>query len=287
MAERTRAARDERHVALEPGCDGLSTLVHLLPAAEALAIDDLIDRMARSQRSDTDPRSHAQRRSDVLTGLVLGTCDRGAFTPTVLLTVPAATIAGHADEPGDLHGYGPIDPDTARGLAARAPTHIRVLTHPTTGDPVLLTRHRRPPSAHPDESRGTALPTAVAGPEAGATVQANPASATGGAAPAAAESGRSRYSASALMRTALMVADETCRFPNCARRASRCELDHTRDWALGGSTTPDNLAHLCSGHHHLKHHGGWSVEAGPGRTLLWTTPRGAQFTTHPARGASP
>ncbi|MDQ1607570.1 MAG: hypothetical protein QOE16_302, partial [Microbacteriaceae bacterium] len=32
-----------------------------------------------------------------------------------------------------LDGYGPIDPDTARTLAAHAPSFIRLLTHPETG----------------------------------------------------------------------------------------------------------------------------------------------------------
>jgi hypothetical protein len=250
IAERVRAARDERYVGLEPGCDGMSTLVHHLAAAEALAIDDLVDKMARAMRSDDDSRSHAQRRSDALTGLVLGDGERRGITPTVLITVPATTIAGVSDELGELHGYGPIDAETAREIASWAPTFIRALTSPDSGEPLVVTRHRHRPVADSGDGGGK----------------------------------RAGYVAPALLRTALMVADETCRFPNCSRRAGRCELDHTCDWALGGETTADNLAHLCSRHHHLKHDGGWTVAAGRGRRLSWTSPSGGEYSTAPAVG---
>jgi len=42
------------------------------------------------------------------------------------------TLLG-GDAPGELEGYGPIDPDTARRLAGHAPSFTRILTHPYTG----------------------------------------------------------------------------------------------------------------------------------------------------------
>lgn len=53
--------------------------------------------------------------------------------PTVHVTVPVMTLLGRAEDPGVLDGYGPIDPDTARTLAAQAPSFARLLTHPVTG----------------------------------------------------------------------------------------------------------------------------------------------------------
>jgi hypothetical protein len=94
--------------------------------------------------------------------------------------------------------------------------------------------------------------------------------------------GRERYRATADMRLALRLADQTCRFPGCNRRAERCELDHTTPWAHGGTTHPGNLHHLCPKHHHLKHDNtGWTVASGPNRTLHWTAPTGRRYTTHP------
>jgi hypothetical protein len=152
--------------------------------------------------------------------------------PTVVVTVPALSLLGHDAGAAELHGYGPIDIDTARRLAARAPSFIRLLTHPDTGETLSVgrTRYRPPPD----------------------------------------------------LRLALLLDDETCRFPNCNRRAESCELDHTTDWAHGGETGRANLHHLCPKHHHLKHDtSGWSVTAHPGRTLEWSSPTGRKYSTTP------
>ncbi|MBF4567776.1 DUF222 domain-containing protein [Plantibacter sp. VKM Ac-2880] len=52
---------------------------------------------------------------------------------TVQMTVPALSALGVTDEPGELDGYGPIDPDTAARLAVTAPSMTRILTQPETG----------------------------------------------------------------------------------------------------------------------------------------------------------
>jgi hypothetical protein len=272
---RNRQAREERSVWLSPECDGMATLTHHLPAVEAVAIDDLLDKIARAERSDTDPRTHPQRRADALTRLVL-TPDNPArpasITAAVLVTIPAATVAGVSDAPGELHGYGPIDPDTARTIAATAPTFLRVLTHPVTGDPTMVTRHWGRAAADHLPATATARP---------ATVTARPTIGTDGRA----ETGRDRHDASPELRLVLAAIDETCRFPHCGRRANRCELDHTQDWANGGATTAENLTYLCSRHHHLKHDTRWTVQPDPDRPrhLNWHSPHGREYSTAPAR----
>ena len=57
----------------------------------------------------------------------------GAVQPRINVTVPVLTLLGLDDEPADLEGYGPIDADTARRLAAHAPSMRRILVHPETG----------------------------------------------------------------------------------------------------------------------------------------------------------
>ncbi|MDO9397893.1 MAG: HNH endonuclease signature motif containing protein, partial [Herbiconiux sp.] len=155
------------------------------------------------------------------------------IVPTVILTVPVLSLLGHDDAPADLHGHGPIDLPTARRLAAKAPSFVRILTHPVSGETLTVERTRYRPTAD--------------------------------------------------QRLALQLDDVTCRFPGCGRRAPRCELDHTTDWAHGGATSRANLHHLCSKHHHLKHdRTGWTVTAHPGRLLEWTSPTGRTHTTVPA-----
>jgi hypothetical protein len=60
--------------------------------------------------------------------------------PTVIVTVPLTTLIGTGEEPGNLDGYGPIDPATARRLVALAPTFRRLLIDRDTGVALSLGR---------------------------------------------------------------------------------------------------------------------------------------------------
>ncbi|MEO7147750.1 MAG: HNH endonuclease signature motif containing protein, partial [Terrimesophilobacter sp.] len=68
------------------------------------------------------------------------------------------------------------------------------------------------------------------------------------------------------------------------RNTRHCDIDHTLAWEHGGTTTPENLAHLCRWHHTLKHHGGWTVKQTSPGTLEWTSPHGNLITTQPPPG---
>ncbi|GAA3863768.1 hypothetical protein GCM10022381_04640 [Leifsonia kafniensis] len=65
---------------------------------------------------------------------------RRGIRPTVIVTVPMFTLMGLSDEPATLDGYGPIDPDTARELCAKAPSFLRLMVNPETGVPLSLGR---------------------------------------------------------------------------------------------------------------------------------------------------
>ena len=96
--------------------------------------------------------------------------------------------------------------------------------------------------------------------------------------------GRERYRVPADLRTALVIRDETCRFPGCRRRAMRCDIDHADAWHDDdGCTEIDNLEHLCRKHHRLKHEVGWQLEHHGGGRISWTSPVGRRYTTAPAR----
>ncbi|MCS5716283.1 HNH endonuclease [Herbiconiux sp. CPCC 205716] len=241
---RHREAREERAVWLEKERDGMATLVCHLPAVAAYAIDDTLDQLGRALRSPEETRTHAQLRADGLVELLLhrdgDTSARArGITANINLTVPVMALldrgAGAVD-PVELVGYGPIDLETARRMAAGATSFLRILTDPITGRRLSV--------------------------------------------------GRDRYKVPADLRAAVVLDDETCRFPGCVRRADRCDLDHTSDWAHGGETGLDNLAALCRRHHTVKHQTDWTVQAGEGRALHWTSPSGARHTTRPPdRGA--
>ena len=163
LAERHDRARAERRVEVEPARDGMAWLHMHLAAGDALLIRDRLDRVAADVRGAAgeasgaaDDRTPDQLRADVVRDLLLhGVPPIGeAFhvaaataRPTVHVTVPVLTLLGVDDAPGELEGYGPIDPDTARRLAAQAPSFTRILTHPVSGTVLEVDRTTyRPPA---------------------------------------------------------------------------------------------------------------------------------------------
>ncbi|RNE56755.1 DUF222 domain-containing protein [Cryobacterium tepidiphilum] len=152
IVQRTREATAKRRFGFEADADGMAWLHLLAPAARASAAFDRVDRIARSLQGARESRTLEQLRADVATVLLIdGKPDEAAeddpkaaeggkrkksvwgIRPTVFVTVPVMTLLGKSDEPAVLDGYGPIDPETARDLAAHAPSFIRLLTHTETG----------------------------------------------------------------------------------------------------------------------------------------------------------
>jgi hypothetical protein len=80
---------------------------------------------------------------------------------------------------------------------------------------------------------------------------------------------------------ALVVRDQHCRFPGCDRPVHWCEGHHLTPWENGGPTDIDNLALLCSRHHHLIHRPDWHAKLLPDATLEITRPDGTTRTSHP------
>jgi hypothetical protein len=94
--------------------------------------------------------------------------------------------------------------------------------------------------------------------------------------------GREKYEPPQNLKDFLIARDRTCRFPGCRRSALLSDLDHARSWDSGGETSPENLGALCRRHHRLKTHDGWSIQSFPDGSCTWTSPLGKQFFT-PAR----
>jgi hypothetical protein len=90
-----------------------------------------------------------------------------------------------------------------------------------------------------------------------------------------------QYRPSKALKRWLALRDVTCTFPGCGRRAATCDLDHITAWAHGGTTTADNLAHLCRKHHTIKHNTRWHVHKPPGQPSHWTSPTGHTRTADP------
>ncbi|AND15619.1 HNH endonuclease [Rathayibacter tritici] len=241
LSERHADCARRRSLWVEGLDDGMAIL-HLYAAApDVLGALDRIDRAARSLADLPDEeRTLGQLRADVAAALLLdgdtpgernGTRMPTGIRAEVAVTVPALTLLGRSDQPGTLDGYGPVDPETARRLAAGAPSFTRLLTHPESGAVLSV--------------------------------------------------GRDSYRVPADLRRHLQHRDGTCRFPGCTRSTRHADIDHTREWQHGGTTSADNLAHLCRHHHRLRHTTTWTSEQEADGTLHWLSPTGRRHTTRP------
>jgi hypothetical protein len=89
-----------------------------------------------------------------------------------------------------------------------------------------------------------------------------------------------RYVPSRQLADFVRCRDLSCRFPGCDEPADRCDLDHTIAYPVG-PTQAANLKCLCRKHHLLKTFWGWLDRQLPDGTVIWTSPGGQTYTTHP------
>lgn len=265
--ETVSRATSMRRVTCYNDSDGISTVVAILPAADAQIVMNSIEafimradqlsqsevRMRKSHEGNSIEMNEGQalsgdqrltkdmRRADALASICaqfLSQLDE-AVTPhrrplTVNVTIDLPTLLGLAENPGQLAGYGPIPAAVARELASDG-RWKRFITEPQTGN--LL------------------------------------------------DFGRESYEPPQQLKDFLIARDRTCRFPGCRRSALLSDLDHAESWDSGGRTSAENIGALCRRHHRLKTHDGWSIESFPDGSCTWRSPLGKEFFT-PARSAN-
>jgi hypothetical protein len=96
--------------------------------------------------------------------------------------------------------------------------------------------------------------------------------------------GRRTRTIPSAIRRALMLRDRGCAFPGCSH-TQFLHGHHIQHWLHGGETSVQNLALLCTGHHHLVHEGGWTVARTADGELKFTSPAGETLANVPAREA--
>jgi hypothetical protein len=240
-------ARDCRRVSCYNDIDGMSTVVAILPAADAQTVMKAIEAFiikgsivfnSSDESAVTDIRSADMKRADALTtlaGFALAASSEDVALHrrpiTVNVTIDLPTLLGLSENPGQLAGYGAMPASVARALASDGKWK-RFITDPQTG--ALL------------------------------------------------DYGRETYQPPQALIDFLIARDRTCRFPGCRRSAALSDLDHAQSWEEGGSTSLDNLGALCRRHHLLKTHGGWGIESRADGSCTWTSPLGKIYQT-PAR----
>ncbi len=244
----------------------------------------------------------------------------GGFAATVNLTVPLATTLGLADRPGDLAGFGPVDPWLARdlaGAAAASPGTTWCVTFTDQQGHAIGHDCARPaPRNHSNHSRrgrrggspgspgwtgnrkqsrsGFAFTrTSRDGPPGGygtwtLHVPGNGPGLTVEVHPLTTENCDHRLQApghdpGARLRHLTQIRHATCTSPICRRPAATCDYEHNTPYEAGGRTCLCNGNPKCRRDHRLKQHPQWSVEQHPDGTVTWTTPSGRAYTTEPTR----
>ncbi len=159
--ERREAAEDDRRIGINALDNGMAEIYGTVAAAAATAFDRRLSQLAK-QVCSADPRTLDQRRADALAALTQGRrlacacgqtglphqsrgrhADRDPGGAQVVINVVASdqTVYGDSAAPGYLEGYGVIDAEQVRRLAAR---RLVALADPLTS-PVEALRYQ--PSA--------------------------------------------------------------------------------------------------------------------------------------------
>ncbi|MGN7969603.1 DUF222 domain-containing protein [Microbacterium sp. 22296] len=257
LTERHHRGRDTRSVRLIPGVDGMSDLVATLPTVLAVGIYDRLTQQSRAiidargsspetAEALTDERTTAQLRADILADLLL-------------------TAAPEADPTRTDDGPGTLGTLRAR-IQVIVPALTMLAPENENLDPAELVGHG-PLDARTAKTLAetTTLPwdRVITHPLTGTVLHTD------------------TYHRTTAIDRHLRARDRHCRFPGCTTPATRCDIDHTHDHALGGTTTITNLAHLCQRHHTQKHLTRWTVKQHPGGVLHWTSPTGRTYTDEP------
>jgi hypothetical protein len=155
---------------------GTAYLTACLPAHQAMEIYDTLIALATRLRSDDEttnpdqrPRGWNAAMADALvetiraagqhltdTGNLPSVQGKTRIDVGVIIDLP--TLLGLADHPGEIRGYGPIDPHYARLLAAQADTWRRWVIEPVTGHLLDLGRTRYKPNQELRDSILAAYP---------------------------------------------------------------------------------------------------------------------------------
>ncbi len=292
---------------MDGAADGMGWLNAYLPIVKVTAIFTRLSDTARSLRDGTETRTLTQLRADIFCDVLLddevegdGLRGSGSLASPPRSARPGTDGVGAGASEGGVTGSGvdggsPVEGSAVEGsLIEGSPGGGSAVDGSPTGQTVSRYRGIRPhvyvsvpvltllghgtepailegygpidaETARELTARAPSLTRILTHPETGAILSV----------------GRSSYVVPADLRTWLRIRDHTCRFPGCNQRATSCDVDHSIDWHTNGLAAHDNLAHLCRGHHTLKHHGGWTVKHAGDGTLDWTSPAGRRHLTHP------
>ncbi|WP_149085721.1 MULTISPECIES: HNH endonuclease signature motif containing protein [Microbacterium] len=287
ITERHRRAADERCVTVRSVDDGLAVLTAILPEWAAVAIADRLSQLTRT----------VIRARGAAPACASGSAGDAGATPdsrceSTILSADGGTFALDPEAeptPTDTRTWSQVQADLLTDLLLTADpsavegegvTGVRGRLQVTVAATTLGGLDDRPAELDGHGALDPDIARALAGRDGGWTRLFLD--------PHGQVIETDAYSPTESMRRLLRARDQQCRFPGCRQPVHRCDIDHTWDHAKGGPTRVDNLAHLCRGHHVLKHPDipepqRWTVRQRPGGVLEWRSPLGAVHTDRAPR----
>jgi len=218
------------------------------------------------------------------------------------LLVPAGTLYGWSTAPGEIPGFGLLDPQTTRDMTEAAAAHPDTRWCVTVvGPDGTAAAHGCAPGSHawtPDpgspshtsqnEGRNRDGPGPPPGPAAqAAQVQDLLRRLRVRLAPIAKGTcdhrhHSDRYVVSRKVKDLIKARASKCTAPGCNRPAAEADADHTIPWP-DGPTCECNLGAPCRYHHRNKQAPGWHLEQPEPGVMKWRNPSGRTHTTYPTK----
>ena len=261
---------------------------------------DPLDRL-RDELSDDDcpgaDRPQGAGDADGGTNPCDGTGSRPGRAPVkavINLLVPAGTLLGWSSAPGEVPGFGLLDPRTTRDLVEAAAKHPETRWCATViGSDGTATAHGCAPGQHPwqpsqagpsgpghkDSGTGPAEQSAQVA-EFLWRLRVEPSRIARGACDHRNYSGK--YVISRKVKHLIQARASTCTAPGCNRPAAEADADHTIPWPDGPSCEC-NLGAPCRYHHRNKQAPGWHLDQPEPGVFSWRNPSGRTHTTYPTR----
>jgi len=323
---REDAARDARVERWAEDSGNAALMGRELPPAEVLAADQRITAWARQLRAAGLDGDMDVLRARAYLDLLLDKDSRpapgdgparqdvapGGFAVRGTLTVPLATLAGAADRPGQMGGFGPVDPWLARDLATAAARNPRTswcvtavnehghaafhgCARPAPKNRATPGKRDKPqPAARARDGPGFSFTREdrdgppgglgtwrlrTPGPGPDLIVEFHSLS-TGNCDHQFQARG---HDPGVKLRHLAQIRHATCVSPVCRRPASQCDFEHNTPYEASGRTCLCNAGPKCRHDHRLKQQPRWKVDQLPDGTFRWTTPSGRDYTTEPTR----
>jgi hypothetical protein len=215
------------------------------------------------------------------------------------LLVPAGTLLGWSSAPGEIAGFGVLDPQTTRDITQAAAAHpetrwcVTVIGPDGTAD-----AHGCAPGRHPWTPRdgpGPPPDPMAEPPPPGQPPTAQQAAQVAdllrrlGVTLAPIAKGQcdhrhysDKYVISRKVKHLLQARASKCTAPGCNRPAAEADADHTIPWPDGPSCEC-NLGAPCRYHHRNKQAPGWHLEQPEPGVMKWRNPSGRTHTTYPTK----